>query len=418
MGGTLNMNKKRILFFNRFYWPDESATAQILVDLAEHLSRQDYEVRIVTSRLRYETKGGAPLLPSHELHNGVEIIRLWSTAFGRGNLAGRLLDYLTIYFSFFCYLLSGTSSGDVVVVKTDPPLLSILGWWARLLKPVRLVSWCQDLFPEIAEHSLGFSVVSRPGYAILKGLRNISLKQCDSVVVLSEDMRNYLRRAGICSHIDILPNWAIQAGSHAPVTREDLRKEWKLSERIVLGYSGNLGRAHDVDTFIEAAEGFPELKRLSVLFIGGGAGLKQVQQRLNPAAAKQTQFLPYQPRELLSESLQVPDIHWFSLNPEMNALVYPSKFYGILQSGRPVIFVGDPSSELARMIVDHQCGFVVEPGDAAGLLKWVKSLYESEELRKAFGRNARNLDDRITNRAFSLKRWESALSRIMNINDL
>lgn len=412
------MEGKRILFFNRFYWPDESATAQILVDLAEHLSSESHSIKVVTSRLRYETSGGAPLLPASESHNGVEISRLWSTSFGRGALFGRLLDYLSIYMSFFCYLLFGTRPGDIVVVKTDPPLLSILGWIAGIIKPIKLVSWCQDLFPEIAEHALGSGTLTRPGYAALKCLRNASLNKCDMVVVLSEDMKNHLLRQGTRSHIEILPNWAIQTACQDRVSFVDLRREWKLSDRIVLGYSGNLGRAHDVDTFISAAVDFVELEQLTLLFIGGGAGLRKVQHNLNPDALKNTVFLPYQPKEILSETLRVPDIHWFSLNPEMNAHVYPSKFYGILQSGRPVIFVGDPDSELARMIRQYNCGLVAAPGDSQGLVKCVRSLYENEELRKEMGSNALDLDKRVTNRASSLKRWETALSRLMKINDL
>jgi glycosyltransferase involved in cell wall biosynthesis len=255
-------------------------------------------------------------------------------------------------------------------------------------------------------------------YSGLKELRNASLNSCDSLAVLSEDMKSHLVSCNVRSHIDILPNWAIQAPSQEEPAAMDLRREWGIGDRFVLGYSGNLGRAHDVDTFLAAAPGLVELDGLTMLFIGGGAGLKALKESLDPATGEQSLFLPYQPREILAASLQVPDVHWFSLIPEMNAHVFPSKFYGILQSGRPIVFIGDPESELARMIEDRRCGFVVAPGNAAALLDAVTALYKNSGLREEMGRNARRLNDEVTNRLSSLARWECALAKLRSINDL
>lgn len=412
------MGKKRILFLNRFYWPDESATAQILTDLAGHLAAEGHCVTILTSRLRYEKSSQSKLLPSSEQHAGVQILRLWSTSFGRDNLIGRLIDYLSIYWSFFIYLISKTTSSDIVVVKTDPPLLSILGWVARMLKHFKLVSWCQDLFPEVAESALGGSGLTKPCFSILRQLRNASLNQCDMVAVLSGDMKSYLEGQGIHALMKILPNWAIQSSAHPDVTHNDLRRDWGLSDKLVLGYSGNLGRAHDIETFVEASNKFPEMQDLSLLFIGAGAGLKSIQKRLSPATLQQAKFMPYQPKEMLAASLKVPDIHWLSLSTEMTDYVFPSKFYGILRSGRPVIFIGATNSELANLINDNDCGFVVEPGDWQGLLQCVKELYEQKDRRLQLAANASKLNDSRTNRDLSLKQWNLALCASRSLNDL
>ena len=117
-----------------------------MTDLCKGLDEYDYQITVVSSRLDYSNN--EIQYKENELLGGVEIVRLWSTRFGRATLLGRLLDYLTIYYSFFAYILRNLGPQDVVVLKTDPPLLSILGALCRGVKQFRLIEWCQDVFPE------------------------------------------------------------------------------------------------------------------------------------------------------------------------------------------------------------------------------------------------------------------------------
>jgi hypothetical protein len=139
------MSGRRVFFFNRFYRPDSSATAQILTDLCEGLDGSGYPITVVTSRLNYADPAIA--YPAREQLGAVTVRRLWSTRFGRGNALGRLLDYLTIYLSFFVFMLREPRPGDLAVFKTDPPLLSVPGALARAVRGFHMVAWCQDLFP-------------------------------------------------------------------------------------------------------------------------------------------------------------------------------------------------------------------------------------------------------------------------------
>lgn len=406
-------SRGRVRFFNRFYWPDESATAQLLTDVAEHLAGQGYPVEVVTSRLLYGGAKGDRLLEEATVQEGVHIRRLWSTSFGRGSLPGRLLDYLTIYLSFLFFLLFRTRRGDLVVVKTDPPLLSILGWLGRSLRSFKLVSWCQDVFPEVAEHSLGTSALLRPLYGFLKWLRNGSLKRSDTVVVLSGDMEAYLREQGVEAPFATIPNWAIQAPRTSGRSCETFRKEWGLEGRFVLGYSGNLGRAHETATLLKALPRLQELEDLTLLFIGGGAGYEQLKADTAAFPEAFIRFLPYQAREDLSETLKVPHIHWFSLVPEMVPFVFPSKFYGILESGRPVIFVGDPACELSRTIEGSGCGCVVAPGDGEGLVAAVEKLHADAHLRNQLGKTTQRLSQEDFSRPRRLEDWGKLVENLL-----
>lgn len=401
--------RKRVIFVNRFYWPDESATAQILTDLAEHLAVSGWEVHVVTSRLRYETSGGTGKLPARESQRSVHIHRLWSTAFGRAGLAGRLADYLTIYFSFFLYLLRGTRPSDIVVLKTDPPLLSILGWIAGLFRPFNKVAWCQDMFPEVAEHAFPAFPGKRLLFGALKGLRDISLNQCDRVIAISDDMAQLVRARGVRQPIATIPNWAIQIEGGDGPDYAGLREEWGLADRFIVGYSGNLGRAHDVDTFIRALPELARLERLTLLFIGGGKGYRILQDLAGDYPGDLLRFLPYQPRKNLSQTLKVPHVHWFSLQPEMTAHVSPSKFYGILEAGRPMVFLGNPESALARSIVTRGCGLVVPSGDVDQLIRAVNRFFSDPKLLETSGSSAKGYASGVCSRSNRLHQWRKFL---------
>jgi len=336
----------RIIAFNRFYRPDHSATSQMLTDLAEYLASDGHDVLIVTSRLRYDS---GELLPRNEQLQGVNVRRIWTTRFGRANLVGRALDYLTFYISAFAAAICWGRKGDIIIAKTDPPMISVpLGWAARL-KGMRLVNWCQDLFPEVAA-ALGVKWAKGPLGKFLKGVRNRSLRSASFNAAIDEAMVNRLTREGIPkSRIRLLPNWADE-GIHA-IQRDDnpVRRELGFAlDTFVVGYSGNLGRAHMPERVAELVKASLDIPGIAWLFVGGGAGLSVVKQKVGDAV--NVTFRPYEPRERLSISLSIPDLHLVSLDPSCEGLVLPSKLYGVLAAGRPVIGLGASEGALAREI--------------------------------------------------------------------
>jgi hypothetical protein len=124
-----------LLFVNKYYAPDVAATGQILGDLAEHLAARGHSVRVLASRERYAACGRAAS-PAREFRNGVEVVRLGGTAFGRARHAGRVADYAAYYARVLARLLAGRRY-DGVVFLTTPPLLGVVGWLARALRGQR-----------------------------------------------------------------------------------------------------------------------------------------------------------------------------------------------------------------------------------------------------------------------------------------
>jgi glycosyltransferase involved in cell wall biosynthesis len=402
---------KRIIFLNRFFFPDHSATSQILGDLAFHLARSGHEIHVVTSRQRYDQPQAR--LPETETIAGVTVHRLATTRFGRSALLGRLFDYLSFYAATWRSIRTLARDGDILVAKTDPPLLCLVAMRAGRRRGLHLVNWLQDLYPEVAIE-LGLPLATGVLGRGLARLRDASLQAAAANVVVGSRMAEQIRQHGTArDRIHVIPNWCDDEEIR-PVAPADnpLRGAWGLGERFVVGYSGNLGRAHEFETVLAAAERL-RVGSLVFLMIGGGAKFEELDRRVKERRlAHLFRFIPYQERPLLKYSLSVPDVHWLSLKPELEGLIVPSKFYGIAAAGRPIIAITAPDGELARIVRQHDCGLVVEPGDAAGLADALTRLSDDMEGRMAMGRRARGMLEAHFTRRQQLARWESLLEAV------
>ena len=395
-----------ILFVNRFYYPDHSATAQILTDLAETLAARGWEITVVTSRLRYDDPSA--VLSARETHAGVTIRRVRTSRFGRAGLMGRATDYLSFYVTAFCAILGSVRRNDIVVAKTDPPLLSVVVALAVRLRGARLVNWLQDLYPEVAAE-LGMGAMRGPVGVMLRRLRNLSLRAARLNIAIGERMAERLIGEGVpAAQVVVMPNWSDEEAIR-PVARADLvlRDEWGLNGLFVIGYSGNLGRAHEPETVLGAAKLLRDRDDIVFLMIGGGHESARLAERVDAEGlTDRFQFRPYQPRARLSESLGTADIHWLSLRSELEGLIVPSKFYGIAAAGRPVIAVTDSDGEIARLVTRDACGIVVAPGDSAGFAAAIAALAGDPERVATMGVAARTMLERDYGREDAFELWD------------
>lgn len=380
----------RIVFVNRYFYPDQSATSRMLTDLAFRLAERGVSVAVVTSRQLYENPRAS--LPRYEVANGVRIHRVSTAVLGRARLAGRALDYLSFHFAAGLALLKLLRRGDVVVAKTDPPLISIVVSHAARWRGAVLVNWLQDLFPEVAA-VLTPHLIPQRVRSQLAAARDRSLRRAAMNVVLGEGMRARVLSAGIdAARVRIVPNWADTTRVvPQPTADSATRRRTGLDGRFIIGYSGNLGRAHEFETLIGAARLLRPDPRFAFLITGGGAKAAAVRNSVQAQGLDSFFFQDYQPAELLSDSLAAADVHFVSLLPALEGLIVPSKLYGILAAGRPVVFVGDTASELARLVQEEHCGIAVSVGDSEGLAAELRMLRDDPARLASMGARAREL---------------------------
>jgi glycosyltransferase involved in cell wall biosynthesis len=374
-------------------------------------STRDIEVCVVTSRQLYESP--VAVLKSQETVDGVRVYRVWTSRFGRGFVAGRALDYASFYLTASSRLFWLLRRGDIVIAKTDPPMFSILGAMISRLRGAKLINWLQDIFPEVATQ-LSANPLPRRLNEVLLRLRDRSLRVAQSNVVLGERMREHLLARNVATQqISIVENWA-DGELIRPLDRNatQLRKGNNLQGKFVAAYSGNLGRAHEYESILRAAEILRANTGIVFLMIGGGANMQRLRAAVEQSALGNFVFLPYQPRELLSDGLAAADVHLISLLPQLEGLIVPSKFYGILAAGRPAIFVGDVDGELARKIHRANCGAVVATGQGEALANEILLLQCEPARSREQGARARSLYESEHTLPIAIDKWQQLLESV------
>lgn len=365
----------RVIFVNRFYWPDTTATAQLLTDLAEALA-PSHEITVIS--------GGSPGAPIREQRNGVNIIRVPNARTRSHGVGGKAAAFGRFGLSAVRHLSRVTRRGDIIVTLTDPPLFGIASASVAKAKGARLVHWIQDIYPEVVS-----AVSGRRYLDVLVPVRNGAWRAASACVALGHDMASLVSEAGVPQErLKIIANWAPagltpKSGDGADITA--LRRQWGLTDRFVVQYSGNLGRVHDLDTVLDAAALLRAESRIHFLFVGDGAQRVAIEARASQLGLPNVQFQPPQPRAVLASSLAVGDVHLVTLRRGCERLVFPSKVYGIAAVGRPIVFVGPPG-ELAQTVRERGMGAAAT--DASTLAETLQELSADPNRRDAMSRAA------------------------------
>jgi glycosyltransferase involved in cell wall biosynthesis len=428
----------RVYFINRFFYPDHAATSQMLADLAFSLAARGHDIAVVTSRLDYEN----PVMrfPKRETIRGVDVIRIATSGFGRSRMLGRSFDYLTFYLSVIWTLWRHVRAGDLVIGMTDPPLLSVVVTPVCWIRRARAGNWLQDIFPEVATVlGMGQRPLRRLLFSLLRWARNATVRRSVLNVAIGERMAEHVRSFGVApERVAVIPNWA-DGQQVVPIDNRlnRLRREWQLDGVFVVGYSGNLGRAHDYETILQAivltqqreaqAPAVPVASGSTVklmaetaycgrtpihwLFIGGGALMKRFRDEVEGRGLFNVHFQPYQARERLSESLSVPDVHLISLRPELEGYIVPSKYYGIAAAGRTAVYIGAVDGEIGHVLTNTETGFAVPEGRGDDLARTVEMLALNPETVAETGRRARKLFDSRYDLRIAVSVWETAILR-------
>ena len=400
----------RLLFINRFFHPDQSATAQMLTDLAEGLAVSGTAVTVLTGRLGY--LGGETAVPSEEQYKGVTVRRVWSTRFGRQSALGRLFDYLSFYLSSVWAAVQ-TRDVDCVVVLSDPPILSVQAVLLGRLKGWKTVCWLQDVFPEIAVRADTLREGLRA--RLLRWAANWSLRSSDRVIVVGRCMERCLLAFGLQrDRLVLIPNWA--DGDHlTPVAPEDnwFRKQHGLEGQIVVMYSGNLGVVHETEALIPLIHYLRGMREVCFLFVGEGQGKTRLQNWASQEKLESVRFLRYQNKEHLRYSLSAGDIHLVTLRSKMEGLSVPSKVYGIMAVGRPVVFIGPDGSEVASLVRESGCGEVFSPQESEKAALAILHLAQDYRRRESLGSAGRRYFETFLDKRCAIQRFQTVFQGMM-----
>lgn len=350
---------------NRSYWPDIEATGQLLTDLCEGLSAQ-YDVHVVCGQPNSPEPNSSFLQAGAEKRHGVTIHRLAHRRFPKGNLWGRIFNFVSFYRAAGRFLRNCNLQADIIVSETDPFLLPIAGHRYARRTGAKHCVYLQDIYPDVAE-AVG-KLRSRTVARLIRSRLNKAYRDAAGVIVLGRCMRDRLTQGQWkipVEKIEIIPNWS-DCEAIAPIDHPSnaFRKRYCVDDSFVVMHSGNMGLTQRLEVLISAAAEPAWPARAKLLLVGNGASrdaLLEHTDRLKLPEGR-VQFIHYQPRQKLAESLSAADVHVVSMHEKVTGCLCPSKLYGIMAAARPVIAVADPASDLGQTVTEREIGWVVPPG--------------------------------------------------------
>jgi colanic acid biosynthesis glycosyl transferase WcaI len=400
----------RVLLINQAFYPDVAATAQHAHDLARYLVEHGHEVTAIASRSVYGAKGAA--FPPHEHVDGIEIIRVGSSFFGKSSIAARLIDSGLFHLPAVWRAIT-MKRHDVVVCLTTPPFVAGVGWITRLIRGTPFVYWALDLYPDLP---IACGVVRQNSMLarFLESVNRFFMRRANRVVVIGRCMEARILQKGVpAANIERINVWSDQDEVH-PVARDanNYRREWGVGDRLLVMYSGNFGIGHDVETIADAVARLGSAPDIMFAFVGGGKRKSQLIEALRARGLTNFINAPYQPRERLDELLSAGDVHLASLRDGVEGIMVPSKLFGVLAAARPVIFIGSANSEVAHVIREDQCGAVVSCGDGEGLSRAILAYASDRQRIEIEGQNGRRALVERWSARHALSRWLAVLENV------
>ena len=386
-----------ILLLNEYYPPDTSATAKMAQGVAETLAKR-HEVTVLAGRPSYDPDERYPYaLLRRDVRNRVVIERVGSTAYPRHRMRRRVSNYLTYLALALPRALA--IRPDLILAMTDPPVAGIAGALVARLAGRPFVYNIRDLYPDMA---IGGQIV-RPSRWVeqWEKMHRHALRRAARVIVLGDDMRDRILAKGVAAERVVVVRDGTMSAASMPAEDDAVVREIRCGFPFVVLHAGNLGFYGAWGTLLAAAE-ILRHENIGLVFIGEGANRQVLQ--AEAADRGNVRFLPFRPVEQVPHVMRAGDVHIVTVRRGLEGVVVPSKIYGILAAGRPVLALADMRSDAARIVVESGCGLAVDPDDSVGAARAILDLRDHPARLIDMGGRAREAAQRYA-RVNELRRF-------------
>lgn len=381
--------QKRVALLCQHFYPEMISTGMHMTELALGLTRLGWKIVVYCAQPSLSLESENPDVPVEMEYQGMKIIRVPSMGSHSRGLIWRLVFAVTYLASSALVALCKHEEFAGLLITTNPPFLGLVGtlvnWIFR--KPYILIVY--DVYPDIVVKS----DLLRPTSLIVwiwERFTRLIMNGAAQNVVIGRDMAEVVAaklREPNRQKIQLIPNWSDENTVH-PIRSEDnpFKKEHNLEGCWVVQYSGRMGVTHNLEPLIEAAE-LLEGKRIIFQFIGDGAKKKLLQKIAKEKNLSNVQFLPYQPLSKLDQVLSAANLSVVCLESFYTGLSVPSKTYGVMASGTPLLGFLDPKSEIGQTILENKCGVVLPDPTGTEVARVIEELINNPEQLKEMGLN-------------------------------
>lgn len=376
----------KILLLNLYYPPDTSATAKMAHTVVDAICVH-HRVTVLCGRPSYDPTERRPWRLYQTENDGlVHIIRVGSTAFPRFNMKKRLMNYLS--YVWLAVPRALFLDCDAVLAMTDPPFLGIVGAFVAMLKRKPYAYNIRDLYPDMA---VGGDIVGRGLLArIWERMHRWALRRAKCVIALGEDMRARIIAKGVePSHVVVIRDGAELSKPAEPLPSLDpeIVRAIRGSFSFVLLHAGNLGFYGAWNTLITAARKLTK-EGVGLVFVGGGALRPQLE--IAAAGAENIRFLDYFPANKIPSVLGAADAYIVTVKRGLEGVVVPSKMYGILAAGKPIVAVAPRETDVVSLGLKQGFAVAADPDKPSELVNVIRALIADVKKLRAMEEEARN----------------------------
>jgi len=376
------LNKPTATLMYHFFYPDDVVSARHFADMAEELHKRGWDVNVLTSN-RYCRYHKSKIDQKREDWKGIDIQRSYRPGWDQSKKIPRLCNALWLFINWL-YTIFRSKKTDIYIIGSDPQFSQVLFPFLRMLAgKSTLVYWCYDLYPEAILADTRNSLLTW-GARLLKPVMKACYRYSDIIIDIGPFMQ---KRIAAYKHNKIsrtLTPWALKEPPNIPLQDVSVREQFFGADASLgLLYSGNLGAAHDYELFLELAR---KLRRLEpgirFAFAGRGNRFANFKNALS-SEDHNIKVAGFASESELESRLAAADIHLISLREQWDGIVVPSKFFGSLAVGRPVLYAGSRNSEVGHWVQEYECGLILDGNNMDELVNILVHLSrEKESLEK------------------------------------
>jgi len=387
----VNNKQYKVLILSQLFYPELISTGQTLTELAEELVNQGVKVDVICGQSTHVDR--VSITPKFIRYKGINIRRVYSTRLNKFNVFFKMINQITYSLSLIFHLIRDKNP-KIILVFTNPSFAAFIVAFFRKFGGSPYIFTIYDVHPDAA-YKMG--MLKRNGIIVKVWdfLNQIAFKYASAVVVLGRCMAEKMRspRKIGKTHkklIHIINIWSddkiirkIESNNNKYIAK------WDLGNKFVVGYSGNLGAFHDLETIMETAKQLHDKEDIIFVFIGEGYKKTWCMEYANKFGLINCQFHGYVDRNDLALSHSLMDVGLVSLSLGQEGLSVPSKMYGILAAETPVIAVMSEKTETAKVLFENSCGKVVNPGASKELKNEIMYFYDNPNEKIKMGKNGR-----------------------------
>ena len=411
--------KKKLLIYAHYFYPDVASTGQILTELSEGMS-DTFDITVIcvvpsysgTVDEKYKTQR-----IYKEEYKGIKVIRVRVPEFQKSNKISRIKNLVAYFFNSLIATMK-IEKQDYIFTISQPPILGgVLGVLGKWIKGGKLIYNIQDFNPEqtIAVGYTKNKILLNTVMAIDK----FSCKKADEVIVVGRDMQETLRNRFNNKKVPkntFINNWTNEKEiqpldqNHPKIVA--FKEKYNLQDKFIIMYSGNIGLYYDLENIIKVIGKFKNREDVVFAFVGDGTVKGKIESYVNENKLENVTFIPYQDKTDLIYSLNAADIHWVVNAKGIKGVSVPSKLYGVMASGKPVLGVLDEGSE-ARLIVEEcNCGVCIEPENYSEIYNKINYILENKTIIKSLGANGRTYLEKNLTKDVSINKYKNTILSI------